>query len=138
MRDDRSPVQTLALVLGVVYLLVGILGFIPPLLRGALPGVMGPFKGNLLGIFAVNWFHSIAHLLIGAAGLASYRSFSASRSYALAVGITYAALFVLGILGITLGGLLPLNGPDNVLHALTALVLLAVYFTAGARRTVAA
>ncbi len=138
MRSDRTLVQTVALALGVVYLLVGILGFIPPLLQGTLPDAIGPFKGNLLGIFAVNWFHSLAHLLIGVAGLAAYNSFSASRSYALVVGIAYAALFVLGILGITLGGLLPLNGPDNILHILTALFLLAVYFMAGTRRTAAA
>ncbi len=128
-------VQLFALVLGAVYLLVGIAGFIPPLLFGEeLPGVIGgSFKGLLLGLFAVNWFHSLAHLAIGAAGLAVYRSFTGSRAYALVVGLAYAALFLLGILSgsmATLGGLLPLNGFDNALHAATALVALAIYFTA--------
>ena len=126
-------VQRFAQVLGAVYLLVGIVGFVPPLLVGSVPGALGPFTGFLLGLFAVNWFHSLAHLAIGAAGLAVHRSFSGSKAYALALGIAYAALFLLGILSgdvVTLGGLLPLNGLDDVLHVLTALVAFTAYFTA--------
>ena len=126
-------VQRFAQVLGAVYLLVGIVGFVPPLLVGSVPGALGPFTGFLLGLFAVNWFHSLAHLAIGAAGLAVHRSFSGSKAYALALGIAYTALFLLGILSgevVTLGGLLPLNGVDDVLHVLTALVAFTAYFTA--------
>ncbi len=126
-------VQRFAQVLGAVYLLVGIVGFVPPLLVGSVPGALGPFTGFLLGLFAVNWFHSLAHLAIGAAGLAVHRSFSGSKAYALALGIAYAALFLLGMLSgevVTLGGLLPLNGLDDVLHVLTALVAFTAYFTA--------
>jgi hypothetical protein len=126
-------VQRFAQVLGAVYLLVGIVGFVPPLLVGSVPGALGPFTGFLLGLFAVNWFHSLAHLAIGAAGLAVHRSFSGSKAYALALGIAYGALFLLGILSgemVTLGGLLPLNGVDDVLHVLTALVAFTAYFTA--------
>ena len=126
-------VQRFAQVLGAVYLLVGIVGFVPPLLVGSVPGALGPFTGFLLGLFAVNWFHSLAHLAIGAAGLAVHRSFSGSKAYALVLGIAYGALFLLGILSgevATLGGLLPLNGLDDVLHVLTALVAFTAYFTA--------
>jgi hypothetical protein len=122
--------QRFAQVFGAVYVLVGIAGFLPPLLLGSLPaGVAGPFAGLLLGLFAVNWFHSLAHLLIGAAGLASYRSRAAARSYALALGVAYAGLFVLGLIfGLNfLGGLMPLNGADHVLHILTALVAFGAY-----------
>ena len=114
-----SLAQRFAQVFGIVYVLVGVAGFIPPLLLGETAAeVMGPFAGLLLGLFAVNWLHSLAHLAIGAVGLAVYRSNSASRAYALALGIAYAALFLLGILtaGVaTLGGLLPLDAPDDVL-----------------------
>jgi Domain of unknown function (DUF4383) len=92
-----------------------------------------PFAGLLLALFAVNWFHNVAHLAIGAVGLAVYRSYSASKAYALALGIAYAALFVLGVLTAdvaTLGGLLPLNGLDDLLHVGTSLVAFAAYFTA--------
>lgn len=131
-------VRLIALVLGIVYTLVGIMGFIPTFLSDgqALPDVSGPAKGNLLGIFAVNWFHNLAHLLIGLAGLVAYRSYSASKTYALVVGVAYALLFVLGLISArvgTLGGLLPLNGADDILHLATAAVLLFAYFGAGAR-----
>ena len=83
-----SLVQRFAQVFGAVYLLVGLTGFLPPLLLGSLPAeVLGPLKGLQLGVFAVNWFHSLAHLLIGAAGLAVYRSYGGSKAYALALGV---------------------------------------------------
>lgn len=125
-------VQRFAQVFGAIYLLVGIIGFIPPLLLGAVPGASGPFAGFLIGLFAVNWFHSLAHLAIGAAGVAVHRSFSGSKAYALALGIAYAALFVLGLIFSVrfLGGLLPLNGWDHILHLLTALVAFGAYFSA--------
>jgi hypothetical protein len=125
-----SLAQRFAQVFGAVYVLVGILGFIPPLLIGTVPGAIGPFAGFLIGLFAVNWFHSLAHLLIGVAGLATYRNPAAASIYALVLGIAYALLFVVGLIwGITfLGGLLPLNGLDHILHLLTALIAFGAYF----------
>ena len=121
-------VQRFAQVFGAVYLLVGIMGFIPPLLAAKTPD--SSFMGLLIGLFYVTWFHSLAHLLIGAAGLAAYRSLAAAKAYTLAIGVAYAALFVLGLIfGVTLlGGFLPLNGWDNILHLLSALVAFGVYF----------
>ena len=75
----------------------------------------------------------MAHLAIGVAGLALYRSYSGSKAYALALGVAYAALFALGVLTaetVALGGLLPLNGIDDLLHIATSLVAFGAYFTA--------
>ena len=72
-------VQRFTQVFGALFALVGVAGFIPPLLMGNFSGVMGPLAGLLLGLFAVNWFHSAAHLLFGVVGLAVYRSYSLSR-----------------------------------------------------------
>ena len=135
-------VRLFALVFGVVYTLVGIGGFIPGInIMEDLPGVSGPAVGNELGLFAVNWLAHVLHLLIGLAGIVAYRSYRASRTYALVLGIAYAALFVLGLLTRplgTLGGLLPLNTADDILHILTAGVALFAYFGAGARGEVRA
>ncbi len=132
--------QRFAQVFGVIYLVVGIAGFIPvrPLLVGDLPPtVIGPFDGYLLGLFAVNWFHSLAHLSIGAIGLAVYRSPVGAMSYALTLGVVYLLLFVIGLvadLG-ALGGFLPLNALDDILHVLTAAVAFGAYFASrGAAR----
>ena len=121
-------VQRFAQVFGAIYLLVGIMGFIPPLLAAKTPD--SSFMGLLIGLFFVNWLHSLAHLLIGVAGLATYRNLEAAKAYALTIGVVYAALFVLGLIfGVTfLGGLLPLNGWDHVLHILTAVVAFGAYF----------
>jgi len=125
--------QRFAQAFGLIYPAVGIAGFIPvrPLLVGELPPpITGPFDGYLLGLFTVNWFHSLAHLAIGAVGLAVYRSLTGAMSYALAPGVAYALLFVVGLLTSlsALGGLLPLNGWDDVLHLLTALLAFGAYF----------
>jgi hypothetical protein len=125
-----SLAQRFAQIFGAIYLLVGILGFIPPLLLGTTMG-WGPFGGYLLGLFAVNWLHSLAHLAIGVAGLATFRNPDAARYYAVVVGVAYILLFLLGLFGGPVGpldGLLPLNGLDNVLHLLTAVVALGAYF----------
>ena len=63
--------------------MVWIAGFVPfpPLLVGELPTqIIGPFDGLLLGLFAVNWLHSLTHLAIGAVGLAVYRSSSGAMA----------------------------------------------------------
>ena len=75
----------------------------------------------------------MAHLAIGVAGLALYRSYSGSKAYALALGVAYAALFAPGVLTAetaALGVLLPLNGIDDLLHIATSLVAFGAYFTA--------
>lgn len=125
--------QRFAQIFGLVYLLVGILGFIPvpPILDspGAIQGLLAPFQpfnGLLLGLFAVNWLHNIAHIAIGAAGLAAYRSPAGARSYAIGVGVLYLLLFVIGLVLPTVFGLLPLNGADNVLHIVSGIVALAI------------
>ncbi len=132
--------QRFAQVFGVIYLVVGVAGFIPvpPLLVGELPSpVIGPFDGYLLGLFAVNWLHSLTHLSIGVIGLAVYRSPTGAMSYALVLGIVYSLLFVIGLVaGLdAFGGLLPLNALDHILHILTAVVAFGAYFASrGAAR----
>ncbi|MCA1718405.1 MAG: DUF4383 domain-containing protein [Actinobacteria bacterium] len=86
--------------------------------------------GLLLGLFFVNALHSLTHLLIGVAGLATYRNLAAAKAYTLVIGVAYTALFELGLIfGVTfLGGLLPLNGWDHVLHIVTALAAFGAYF----------
>ena len=70
---SRTPVQNVARLVGVVFLLVGIAGFIPGLTTNLYDGL--EFAGNdgnaeLLGIFQVSVLHNIVHILFGIAGLA--------------------------------------------------------------------
>jgi hypothetical protein len=129
-----SP-RTFALIYGIVFLLVGIAGFIPGITQmdhQHRPGVdlvvEGPGHGMLLGLFHVNLFHNIVHLAFGAWGLFAYRSLGHAVFYARGVTIIYAVLAVAGLIpGLnTMFGLVPLEGNDVWLHFLLAGI--AAYF----------
>lgn len=118
-----SPNRLVATVFGVVYLLVGILGFF-------VTAGVGFFatEGNPLIIFEVNPLHNIIHLAIGAALLLAGRT---SVRAAKGVNTTVGAVYLLvGILGLFLVGtslnIIALNGADNVLHLASAVLLLGV------------
>ena len=125
-----------ALIAGIVYLLVGVMGFVPGLNDMAHPGmaeydlVVDAQYGFLMGLFPVNILHNIVHLTIGIWGILAYRSFGAARTFALILGIFYLLLAVMGLIpGLnTTFGLIPLFGNDVWLHAVTAIAALAVYF----------
>ena len=120
----KSPNRLLAVVFGAVYLVVALIGF-------AISGSSEFFAtdgAKVLGLFQVNHFHNVAHLLIGAALLyAGLKSVVAAKTANLVVG---AAYLLLGIIGLFLVGsaanILAINGADNVLHFASAAVLLAV------------
>jgi len=120
-----------SLVLGIVFLLIGIAGFIPGLLQtpehAADVAVTESF-GRLMGLFPVNALHNIVHIIFGIWGIAAYRSYSGARGYSRAVAIIYAVLAIMGIIpGLnTTFGLIPLYGHDIWLHALIAIA--AAYF----------
>ncbi|GAB3136650.1 DUF4383 domain-containing protein [Marisediminicola antarctica] len=120
----KSPNRLLATVFGVVYLLVGLLGF-------TVTGGVSFFDtsgGLLLGLFEVNVFHNVAHLLIGAALLiAGVSNVAAARGVNIAVGAAYLLLGIVGLFLIgTSANILAINAADNVLHFASAAVLLAV------------
>jgi hypothetical protein len=128
-----SPNRLLGIVFGAVYVLIGILGF--TVTSGV--SFFATEGGLLLGVFEVNIFHNVAHLLIGAALLiAGLSSVRAAKTVNAVVG---AAYLVLGLAGLFLVGtalnILALNVADNVLHFASAAVLLAVGLGADNSRT---
>jgi Domain of unknown function (DUF4383) len=124
--------RNFALVFGVVFLLVGIAGFIPALVSPVHSGhpdiAVDSGYGLLLGLFPVNILHNLVHVLFGIWGLAAFRSLGGARLYARGVAIIYAVLTIAGFVpGLnTLFGLTPLFGNDIWLHAVLAAV--AAYF----------
>lgn len=114
--------RTFALVVGIIFTLVGLLGFIPALVPG----------GNELGIFAVNILHSIVHLLIGVLGIAAaYTGFS--KLYNQVIGVVYLLLAILGFIpalvfnGLLIG-LVSINLADNLLHLVVGIAAIYVGF----------
>jgi hypothetical protein len=125
---DRTLAQTLALVFGVVFLLVGILGFIPGITEDAPGDFAGEdSEGSLLGVFQTSVLHNLAHLAFGI-GILAARKHATALTYLLGVGIAYAALFLLGIIGAM--DWLPADDNDDWLHLALAVALLGGWFVA--------
>ena len=122
--------RTFARIFGIVFLLVGIIGFIPGLTQPHQHDglAMESGSGMALGLFPVNVLHNIVHLAFGVWGFVAARTFDAARFYARAVAVIYALLVVLGLFPATNDtfGLIPIGGNDIWLHALLALI--AAYF----------
>ena len=122
-----------ALAAGIAYVLVGLLGFVPGATQSPpadAPGLTtGSGYGYLLGLFPVNVWHNVVHLIVGVAGLAAwYYGFDWSRQFARGLAVFYGVLAVMGLIPqlSTTFGVIPIFGHDVWLHALTAAA--AAYF----------
>lgn len=137
----KTPAQTFALVIGVVYLLVGIAGFF----------VAGEFtKGaedDKLILFRLNHLHNIIHVALGAVWIAASRVHLQAKNINTVLGAVLLVVALLGFLASALGGqdglthvllnIVSAGDPDNFLHLVTGAA--SVYFgTAGASGTRAA
>jgi hypothetical protein len=123
--------RNFALIFGIVFLLVGIAGFVPQLVSPPEGGAMnmhGEDTVMLLGMFPVNLYHNLVHILFGLWGLAASRSATGSVTYARGVAIIYAVLTIAGFVPAldTLWGMVPLYGNDVWLHL--GLAVVAAYF----------
>ena len=114
--------KTMATIFGIVFLLIGILGFVP----GITP------EEHLLGIFHVNAAHNIVHVASGIAALiAGAISVRAARNYFRIFGVIYALVAALGFLTggeQPLLGILANNPADNWLHLVIAVISLGLGF----------
>ena len=133
-------IGTLAMVFGVVFLLVGVLGFFAaPPFPDAPPLTIEHGHGLLLGLFPVNTLHNLAHLLFGVLGLMAARGvIMSARGYFQFLAVAYGALAILGAIPATQTtfGLIPIYGNDVWLHALLAVAAGVIGFTnVVARRT---
>ena len=117
---DRTPLQTAALLTGIVFLLVGILGFIPGITSNYddLKFARHNSDAELLGLFQTSILHNIVHLAFGIAGVAMSRTWAGARTFLIGGGVIYLVLFVYGALTEGEGGanFVPMNWADNILH----------------------
>jgi Domain of unknown function (DUF4383) len=109
-----------AMVVGAVFLLVGVLGFIPGITTnyGAMTLAGHESGAMLLGVFQVSVLHNIVHLLFGAAGIAMARTDRMARLFLLGGGIVYLLLWIYGlVIDMNTGAnFVPFNSADNWLH----------------------
>jgi len=123
-----TPVQSLAALVGAVFLAVGILGFIPGITTNYddLAFAGDGSEAELLGIFQVSVLHNVVHLLLGLAGLALARTWDGARLFLIGGGALYLALWLLGIVGG--GDWIPSNSADDWLHFVLGVGMIALGF----------
>ncbi|RLP85657.1 MULTISPECIES: DUF4383 domain-containing protein [unclassified Micromonospora] len=126
----KHPVKTAAQVVGVVFLLVGVLGFIPGITSNydTMMFAGHESEAKLLGLFQVSILHNLVHLAFGVAGLALARTVSGARGYLIGGGAVYLVLWLYGLVIDHSSGanFVPLNGADNWLHLFLGLGMIAL------------
>ncbi len=130
-----TPLQTAATVVAAVFLLVGVLGFVPGVTTNydEMQFAGHESEAELLGIFQVSILHNIVHLLFGIAGLAMARSWSGARAFLIGGGVIYAVLFIYGILidHDSEANFVPVNPADNWLHLVLAIGMIGLGLALG-------
>ncbi|MCP9985733.1 DUF4383 domain-containing protein [Streptomyces sudanensis] len=122
--------QKAALLVGSVFLLVGILGFIPGITTDydTMKFAEHHSEAKLLGLFQVSILHNIVHLLFGIAGIAMARSASTARNFLIGGGIVYLLLWLYGLIidHDSAANFVPVNTADNWLHFFLGLGMIAL------------
>lgn len=122
-RADRWT-RTVAAAVGAVFLLVGVLGFVPGITTDYDElSFAGHHSGaELLGVFQVSVLHNVVHLLFGIAGLVAARRATAAIGYLVVGGVAYAGLWVYGLVvdHESEANFVPVNSADNWLHLVLA------------------
>ncbi len=110
--DAPSPARLYATSVGAALIAIGIVGFFYSASFGS-PGEVE----EIFGLFAVNGWENVLHILSGALGLLV--AGHAARQYSLWLGALYLALALWGFAigsGESILGSLPVNTGDNLLH----------------------
>lgn len=130
-------IRKFALIFGIIFVLVGILGFVPGIndhSHADMPAIaVDSFYGRLLGLFPVNVLHNVVHIAVGAWGIFASKAVGSARFFGKGLAVFYGLLTIMGLVpGLnTLFGLVPIFGHDVWLHALSALVAGYFGFIAG-------
>ena len=126
----RTTGQTFALIFGIIYVLIGVLGFIVT----GFDDFAGRTYGDQLVIFPVNPLHNLVHLALGVLWLASAGSPDRARQANMLIGGVLGLVTILGAIGVLrFLAIESFGSPDNFLHLITA--ALSLYFATAAAET---
>ena len=123
-----------ALALGIIFLLLGIAGFIPAFTTlpgetfdSGIPldadGIYSKGFSLLFGAFPTNFIHNLVHVAVGVLGIAAASTGNA-KLYNRGFAISYAVIFLMGItpLAKTTFGIMPVFGNNVWLNGLTCVI----------------
>jgi Domain of unknown function (DUF4383) len=126
---SRSAAAKVSLILGIVYVGIGVLGFIPGITQ---PSTMSG-QGLLLGIFAVNTIHNLAHLVLGAALIWAATTGDNLRMVNKGLAAVFAILVIGSLVAPIVEGV-AINPPDTGLHLASLLVTAGIGFMVSSER----
>lgn len=109
--------RTVALIFGIIYTLVGIVGFIPQL-----GGTFGMGPSTLFNTFTINAIHNVVHLVIGIGALMVSGSEEKAAPFLRAFGYILILIAIVGFFWKNPFNILPIGGPDVWLHLVTGLI----------------
>jgi hypothetical protein len=131
---DRTSVQLLATFAGVVFVVVGILGFIPGITThyGDLSFAGHDSGAKLVGLFQTSVLLNLVHLAFGV-GIFMAKTAEGARTFLIGGGVVYLLVWLVGLIG----GLdwLPVNKADNWLHFVVGLGMIGLGFVTGRATT---
>jgi Domain of unknown function (DUF4383) len=134
----RTAVQQASFVVGVVFLVVGVAGFIPGITThyGDMTFAGHDSMAKLLGVFMVSVLHNIVHLLFGIAGIALSRTAPSARNFLIGGGVIYLVLWIYGLVidQTSSANFVPINTADNWLHFLLGAGMIALGVVLSRRR----
>ena len=127
---NKDLLRLAARVVGVVFLLVGVLGFVPGITTdyGDMSFASHDSMAMLLGVFQVSILHNLVHLLFGVAGIVLSRTDSGARAYLVGGGAIYLVLWVYGLVvdQASAANFVPVNTADNWLHLVLGVGMIAL------------
>jgi hypothetical protein len=124
----QTAVQRVANVLAITNSVIGITGFLGPLVTRNHDRVINIRPGFLYGVFGMNWLHALLHLMVGLIGLPARRTSSSAINYMRLHAALFGVLAPMGVLKVRgstqihmmMG--MALNMPANLVHILWAAI----------------
>ncbi|MGR6321576.1 DUF4383 domain-containing protein [Micromonospora soli] len=117
---SRPAIQKVALAVAVVFVLIGMLGFVPGFTThyGDLAFAGHHSKAKLIGLFQVSVLHNLLHLVFGLVGLVLARRVAGARLFLAGGGAVYLGIWLYGfaVYPESAGNFVPFNDADNWLH----------------------
>lgn len=136
MRGDRTDLQRAAQLFGIIFVIVGVAGFIPGITTDYDELTAFDHEGaKVLGLFGVNILENIAHLLYGVAGLALSRTWDGSRLYFIGGGLIYLVLWLYGLVidKDSSANFLGVNAASDWLHFVIGVAMVGIGVVLGRR-----